>query len=97
MSKTQEARDALAIALDAGRAPEERSAALGVANELRKELGDDEFWAVARSWLADHDNTSVSRAQAYDHWEEETGRELSIFFDRWITGERTPAPGVPDA
>ena len=38
MSKTQEARDALAIALDAGRAPEERSAALGVANELRKEL-----------------------------------------------------------
>ncbi|HEX5918382.1 MAG TPA: M1 family metallopeptidase [Nocardioides sp.] len=66
-------------------------------NELRKELGDDEFWAVARSWLADHDNTSVSRAQAYDHWEEETGRELSIFFDRWITGERTPAPGVPDA
>lgn len=38
MSKTQEARDALAIALDAERTPEERSAALGAANELRKEL-----------------------------------------------------------
>lgn len=64
-------------------------------NELREELGDDDFYAVARSWLADHDNTSVSREQLYDHWEAETGRELSAFFDAWITGERTPEPGVP--
>ena len=64
-------------------------------NELRKELGDDEFYAVARSWLADHDNTSASREQVYDHWEAETGRELSAFFDAWITGDRTPEPGVP--
>ena len=35
------------------------------------------------------------REQVYDHWEEETGRELSAFFDRWITGDRTPRPGVP--
>ena len=26
---------------------------------------------------------------------QETGRELSAFFDRWIMGRRTPAPGVP--
>jgi aminopeptidase N len=64
-------------------------------NELRRELGDDEFFAVARSWLEQHDNTSVSREQLYDHWESETGRELSAFFDAWITGRRTPAPGVP--
>ena len=64
-------------------------------NELREDLGDDEFYAIARSWLADHDNTSVSREQIYDHWEQETGRELSVFFDRWIMGRRTPAPGVP--
>ena len=66
-------------------------------NELREDLGDDEFYAIARSWLADHDNTSVSREQIYDHWEKETGRELSAFFDRWIMGGRTPAPGVPAA
>ena len=64
-------------------------------NELRQDLGDDEFYAIARSWLADRDNTSVSREQLYDHWEKETGRELSAFFDRWIMGRRTPAPGVP--
>jgi aminopeptidase N len=64
-------------------------------NELRRALGDDEFYAVARSWLADHDNTSASRTQLYDHWEQATGRELSAFFDRWIMGRRTPAPGVP--
>jgi aminopeptidase N len=66
-------------------------------NELRADLGEDEFYRIARSWLADNDNTSVSREQVYDHWEAETGRELSTFFDRWITGRRTPAPGVPSA
>ena len=64
-------------------------------NELRTELGDDEFFRIARSWLADNDNTSASREQIYDHWESGTGRELSAFFDRWITGARTPKPGVP--
>lgn len=66
-------------------------------NELRADLGDDEFYRIARSWLTENDNTSASREQIYDHWESETGRELSAFFDGWITGERTPAPGVPAA
>ena len=66
-------------------------------NELRSDLGDDEFYRIARSWLADHDNGSASREQIYDHWEKETGRELSAFFDGWITGARTPEPGVPAA
>ena len=66
-------------------------------NELRTDLGDDEFYRIARSWLAEKDNTSASREQIYDHWESETGRELSAFFDGWITGERTPEPGVPAA
>lgn len=66
-------------------------------NELRVELGDVEFYRIARSWLAAHDNTSVTREQVFEHWESETGRELSAFFDRWITGATTPAPGVPKA
>ena len=65
-------------------------------NELRVELGDDRFFAIARSWLAEHDNRSVTRQEIYDHWERETGRELSAFFDAWIEGRTTPAPGVPD-
>ncbi|WP_165807110.1 M1 family metallopeptidase [Nocardioides currus] len=66
-------------------------------NELRLELGDDEFFRIARSWLASRDNTSATREDIYAHWEKETGRELSAFFDAWITGETTPAPGVPAA
>ena len=65
-------------------------------NELRVELGDRRFFAIARSWLEKHDNQSVTRQQLYDHWEAETGRELSAFFEAWIEGRTTPAPGVPD-
>ena len=66
-------------------------------NELRVELGDDEFFRIARSWLTENDNTSVTREQIFEHWETETGRELSDFFDAWIMGRTTPAPGVPKA
>ena len=64
-------------------------------NELRLALGDDEFYRIARSWLTARDGTSVTREQIFDHWEKETGRELSAFFARWITGRTTPKPGVP--
>ncbi len=66
-------------------------------NELRVALGDEEFYRIARSWLADHDGTSVDRGQLFEHWESETGLELSAFFDAWILGRTTPAPGVPGA
>ncbi len=63
-------------------------------NELRVELGDREFYRIARSWLAKQDNTSVTRGQIYAHWQEETGRDLSAFFDAWISGATTPEPGL---
>ncbi len=63
-------------------------------NELRVAVGDDEFFRIARSWLDAHDGTSVTREQIFDHWESETGRELSAFFDRWITGPTTPRRGI---
>ncbi|RYB94330.1 M1 family peptidase [Nocardioides oleivorans] len=66
-------------------------------NELRVALGDEEFYSIARSWLVDHDDTSATRAQVYDHWETATGLDLGSFFDAWITGRTTPKPGVPGA
>jgi aminopeptidase N len=63
-------------------------------DELRRELGDETFFEIARSWLAAHDNTSVTRQQAYDHWEAESGLELTAFFDAWITGSTTPPRGL---
>jgi aminopeptidase N len=63
-------------------------------NELRLELGDEKFFAISRSWLAAHDNTSVTRDDIYAHWEKESGLELSAFFDAWILGRTTPARGI---
>lgn len=63
-------------------------------DELRRELGDETFFEIARSWLAAHDNSSVTRQQAYDHWEAESGLELTAFFDAWITGSTTPPRGL---
>ena len=63
-------------------------------DELRRELGDERFFEIARSWLTDHDNLSVTRQQAFDHWEAESGLELTRFFDAWITGTRTPPEGL---
>ena len=63
-------------------------------NELRLELGDDEFFDIATRWLEVNDNTSVTRSQMYAHWERETGLELSAFFEAWIMGETTPPRGV---
>ena len=57
-------------------------------------LSPVKFFEVARSWLADHDNSSVTRQQLYDHWEAETGLELTAFFAAWITGRRTPPAGM---
>ncbi len=59
-------------------------------DELRKRVGDDEFWKIARSWLDDNAGTSASREQLYDHWEKATGLKLSSFFDSWIMREKMP-------
>lgn len=63
-------------------------------DELRREVGDEAFFELARTWLTDHDNRSVTRQQIYDHWESGTGLELNAFFDAWITGSTTPPRGL---
>ena len=59
-------------------------------NELRVRLGDDKFFATSRAWLDANDNGSVSREDIFAFWEDETGQELSSFFDAWIMGRTTP-------
>ncbi len=39
---------------------------------------------------ASQDNTSTDRETLYAYWEQETGLELSAFFDDWILGTTTP-------
>lgn len=59
-------------------------------DQLRRRLGEEEFFAIARDWLAEHDNGSAGREQLYAFWEQRTGQELTAFFDTWIMGGTTP-------
>ena len=60
-------------------------------HELRLKVDDDErFWEIGRGWLQSQDNTSTDRETLYAYWEQQTGLELSAFFDAWILGTTTP-------
>jgi aminopeptidase N len=62
-------------------------------DELRQRLGDDEFWALVRDWPASHDNDNADYDDITTWWSEQTGQDLSGFFDDWLLGEKTPARG----
>lgn len=59
-------------------------------NELRHRLGDATFWAMVQKWPTVHADGNATREEYYDWIEQETGRELSSFFDEWIMGRTTP-------
>lgn len=59
-------------------------------DELRKRFGDDEFWRLVREWPATHDNGSADYDEITTWWSEQTGEDLSGFFDDWLLGETTP-------
>jgi aminopeptidase N len=59
-------------------------------HELRERIGDDAFFRVVRDWPAARDNGSSDRDDYWAWLEEETGEELTSFFDAWLLGEDTP-------
>ncbi|GAA1776717.1 M1 family metallopeptidase [Nocardioides hankookensis] len=60
-------------------------------DELRKRLGDDEFWRLVRAWPAGHAYGNADYDDITSWWSEQTGEDLSGFFDDWLLGETTPA------
>ena len=62
-------------------------------HELRKRLGDDEFWRLVREWPQQHAYGNATREQWFDWIEQETGEELTAFFDAWLLGDTTPPAG----
>jgi aminopeptidase N len=60
-------------------------------DELRKRLGDDEFWRLVRAWPAAHDNSNADYADITTWWSDRAGEDLSGFFDDWLLGRTTPA------
>ncbi|WP_067432377.1 M1 family metallopeptidase [Nocardioides jensenii] len=59
-------------------------------HELRKKLGDEKFWAMVRAWPTVHKQGNPTREEYLDWIEQETGEELTDFFDAWLMGEKTP-------
>jgi aminopeptidase N len=59
-------------------------------HELRERIGDDAFLRLTRAWPTARDNRSTGRDDYWAWLEEETGEELTDFFDAWLLGEETP-------
>jgi aminopeptidase N len=59
-------------------------------HELRERIGDDAFFRVVRDWPAARDNASSDRDDYWAWLEQETGEDLTSFFDAWLLGEETP-------
>ncbi|WKN48324.1 M1 family metallopeptidase [Nocardioides sp. Arc9.136] len=60
-------------------------------HELRGRVGEDAFWSMVRGWPASQEDGAADREEYVAWVEQETGLELSAFFDDWLLGETTPA------
>ncbi|GAA1947439.1 M1 family metallopeptidase [Nocardioides panacihumi] len=57
---------------------------------LRKMVGDAVFWRLVRDWPAARAERSTGRDD-YIRWvSQQTGRDLTSFFDRWLMSARSP-------
>lgn len=59
-------------------------------HHLRQDIGDEKFWDMVRAWPAEQENAAADRKTYLDWIEQQTGEELSDFFDAWLLGEQTP-------
>lgn len=58
---------------------------------LRQRIGEDEFWALLRRWLATHDGGTVTSAQFEAMAAEVSGEDLRSFFTAWLRTPGKPA------
>ncbi len=57
---------------------------------LRRTIGDDAFFRLARTWVARHSGSAASTAQFVALASEVAGRDLGEFFRAWLTDPATP-------
>jgi aminopeptidase N len=63
-------------------------------HELRRQLGDDRFFAMLHDWAQHHAYTNQDRASFTDWLDRYTGRDLSPVVNKWLDSTTTPAyPG----
>ncbi len=59
-------------------------------HELRQYIGDDAFFALLRDWPAEQENGTADREEYLSWIEDQTGEELTEFFDNWLLSPTTP-------
>jgi len=71
-------------------APNVYSSAALMWDHLRTRLGEHTFWHLVAGWPASRDNGNADYADITSWWSEESGQDLSEFFDDWLLGDTTP-------
>jgi len=61
-----------------------------VLHGLRREVGDETFFRILRTWVEAHHNDNASTADFTAHAAREAGRDLTAFFDAWLFAPVTP-------
>ncbi|MCB0966048.1 MAG: M1 family metallopeptidase [Ilumatobacter sp.] len=62
---------------------------------LRLTIGDDDFFALLRRWVVDHDEGTATTAEFERVAEEVSGRDLGDFFDEWVDSPDGPPDEYP--
>jgi aminopeptidase N len=57
-------------------------------------LGDEVFFASIRRFYTDHRFAKAGTVDLQTSFEQESGRSLEVFFDRWIMGQDLPTLSV---
>jgi aminopeptidase N len=57
---------------------------------LRNRIGNDAFWDLLRSWVADHEHGNATTADFIALAEAKSGEDLTSFFKVWVYGGARP-------
>ena len=58
---------------------------------LRNRIGDEAFWTLMRTWVADHRHGNASTAEFVALAEATSGQDLGDFFEVWLQTPERPA------
>lgn len=58
---------------------------------LRHQIGDEDFFAMMKGWLAENSGKNVTFDQWVEYTEEISGQDLTGFIDAWFRGTTVPA------
>lgn len=59
-------------------------------DQLRQRVGERTFWRLVRAWPAAHAYGNADYDDITTWWSEQTGEDLTAFFDAWLRGDTTP-------